>query len=215
MINKSLVVSDTGPIITLCKINKLDILHNMFGQVYIPKAVFDELYSENYPDEYAYVKSLSFIRILDVQSQDKVKYILDSDLNLHRGEAEAIILAEEINNEEDGFLIIDDMKARSYAETRGIHTIGAIGVIAQAIRKHLIDTSELETCIQIMKKSSRFYNESLYNALRITAKEITLSKKTDIIVNKIDDKKNEEVLVGEFQRHKNTFQTLRDNSFSR
>ncbi|MCM1143436.1 MAG: DUF3368 domain-containing protein [Blautia sp.] len=38
-----IVVSDTTPLISLLKIERLDLLEKLFGQVLIPKAVFDEL----------------------------------------------------------------------------------------------------------------------------------------------------------------------------
>lgn len=37
------VVSDTTPLISLLKIGKLDILKEIFGDIYIPKAVLSEL----------------------------------------------------------------------------------------------------------------------------------------------------------------------------
>lgn len=38
-----IVVSDTTPLISLLKINRIDLLEKLFGQVLIPQAVFDEL----------------------------------------------------------------------------------------------------------------------------------------------------------------------------
>ena len=38
-----IVVSNTTPLISLLKINHLDLLEKLFGQVLILKAVFDEL----------------------------------------------------------------------------------------------------------------------------------------------------------------------------
>lgn len=38
-----IVVSDTTPLISLLKINKLDLLEKLFGKVLIPEAVFSEL----------------------------------------------------------------------------------------------------------------------------------------------------------------------------
>ena len=47
-----LIVSDTTPIISLMKAELLDLLEKMFGDVYIPQAVYDELTSNpNYPVE--------------------------------------------------------------------------------------------------------------------------------------------------------------------
>ena len=38
-----IVVSDTTPLISLLKINQLDLLEKLFGEVLIPEAVFNEL----------------------------------------------------------------------------------------------------------------------------------------------------------------------------
>ena len=40
-----IVVSDTTPLISLLKVGHLDLLYKYFGEVQIPKAVFDELTS--------------------------------------------------------------------------------------------------------------------------------------------------------------------------
>ena len=40
-----IVVSDTTPLISLLKINRIDLLEKLFGDVLIPQAVFDELYN--------------------------------------------------------------------------------------------------------------------------------------------------------------------------
>mgnify|MGYP007123077859 FL=1 len=37
-----IVVSDTTPLISLLKMERLDLLEKLFGQVLIPQAVFDE-----------------------------------------------------------------------------------------------------------------------------------------------------------------------------
>ncbi len=38
-----IVISDTTPLISLLKINRLDLLEKLFGQVQIPQGVFSEL----------------------------------------------------------------------------------------------------------------------------------------------------------------------------
>ena len=38
-----IVVSDTTPLISLLKINRIDLLERLFGEVLIPQAVFNEL----------------------------------------------------------------------------------------------------------------------------------------------------------------------------
>ena len=41
-----IVVSDTTPLISLLKIKRVDLLKELFGEVLIPQAVFDELTSD-------------------------------------------------------------------------------------------------------------------------------------------------------------------------
>ena len=38
-----IVISDTTPLISLLKINRIDLLEKLFGDVLIPQAVFEEL----------------------------------------------------------------------------------------------------------------------------------------------------------------------------
>lgn len=40
-----IVISDTTPIISLLKINQLELLNHLFGEVQIPDAVYEELIS--------------------------------------------------------------------------------------------------------------------------------------------------------------------------
>ena len=51
-----LVVSDTTPIISLMKDNRLNILKELFKEIIIPEAVFNELTSnQNFPEERALI----------------------------------------------------------------------------------------------------------------------------------------------------------------
>lgn len=42
-----IVISDTTPIISLLKVNRLDLLEKLFGEVLIPNAVYEELTSDS------------------------------------------------------------------------------------------------------------------------------------------------------------------------
>ena len=52
-----IIISDTTPIISLLKINRLDLLEKLFGSVQIPRRVFTELTdNERYSKEADVVK---------------------------------------------------------------------------------------------------------------------------------------------------------------
>ena len=49
-----IVIADTSPIISLLKINRLDLLSELFGSIFIPEAVYNELtQNEKYLNGYS------------------------------------------------------------------------------------------------------------------------------------------------------------------
>ena len=80
---------------------------------------------------------------LEVQTLSWIETQVVADLNqvaslrtvLERGEAEAIVLALELNTE---FLIIDENPGRAIARQYGINIIGVLGVLLEAKRQGLI-----------------------------------------------------------------------------
>ena len=59
-----IVVSDTTPIISLIKINRLDLLKELFNEVLIPDAVFRELTTNTvFANEAQIVRTSSFLKV--------------------------------------------------------------------------------------------------------------------------------------------------------
>ena len=56
-----IVVSDTTPLISLLKIKRVDLLKELFGEVLIPQAVFDEVISVFKWKQIKFVKRNSFL----------------------------------------------------------------------------------------------------------------------------------------------------------
>jgi predicted nucleic acid-binding protein len=129
-----IVVSDTSPITNLIKIGRLDILQNLFNEVIIPSKVYEELV--NYEQQLEEVRNNSWIIVKTVKDSEKVQNLLKQ---LDPGEAEAIILAQELDA---NVLIIDERKGRALAEGLGLKIVGLIGILVQAKKLGLI--SELK-----------------------------------------------------------------------
>jgi predicted nucleic acid-binding protein len=123
-----IVVADTGPLISLAVINKLDLLDTLFDRIAIPQAVWQEL--ENNLEE------LSIPQIRRFQSNIiAVKHYQDINPDLDTGEKEAIILYDEIQADR---LLIEDKAARHFAEGRGIICTGTLGILTEARSRNLI-----------------------------------------------------------------------------
>jgi uncharacterized protein len=157
-----IVVSDTSPISNLLQIGDLDLLRQLFQEIIIPQDVFNELCE---------VKTQA--DILSEQTWIKTSTVAGSELKaellkeLDKGEAEAIILAIELHAD---YLLIDEVKGRSIAESYGIKVVGILGVLLQAKQKGLI--ADVKTHLQKLVDEAGFWlNPKLIEKVLEIAKE--------------------------------------------
>jgi len=157
-----IVVSDTTPIISLIKINRLDILKRMFGEVHIPEAVFGELTSNVlFKEEAQTVVECEYIKKMSVDNAKSVD-LLRRSTNLDAGESEAIVLADSLEN---SILLIDEAKGRKIAKTMGLNIMGTIGILLVAYEDGLLDKESIEECIEVIRTSKLRISESLLDLL--------------------------------------------------
>src|SRR5256885_1942865 len=104
-----IVVSDTTAVTTLLKAGEERLLQQLFNEVLVPQAVWDELraFHTRLPD-------FILLRLLANPDQ-RVR----GTETLGRGEAEAIKLAKELNA---ALLLTDDRKARAAATALGVNS---------------------------------------------------------------------------------------------
>ena len=124
-----IVVSNATPLIGLAKIGQLALLRELLGTILIPQAVYEEVVTRA-PDRPGAieVRQATWIRVRIPADQAKVNY-LRADLD--PGEAEALILAEELNAD---LILLDEPKARLAAELLGLRFMGTVGVLLLAKR---------------------------------------------------------------------------------
>lgn len=127
------VVSNASPLITLARIGKLDLLHDLYGEFTIPEAVWREVVVEGAGQPGAdEVKGATWIKMHAVANRQLV-HALQQELDA--GEAEAIVLASEMEAE---LLLMDERLGRETARHLGLRYTGVIGVLIEAKRKGLI-----------------------------------------------------------------------------
>lgn len=129
-----IVVSDTTPLIGLATIGRFEILHQLFGEVYIPKAVYDEAVTAGRKKGGAKreVSEALWIKVVAIQDRLAVDVLLDE---LDLGEAEAIVLARELNAE---WVLMDEKKGRRKLSQLKIQKVGTIGILLKAKEVGLI-----------------------------------------------------------------------------
>lgn len=120
-----IVVSDTTAITTLIKAGREGLLAELFGEVLVPNAVFQELL-RSHPILPAFLRRAEITDSADVAA-------LGSQLG--RGESEAIVLAFELKAD---FLLIDERRGRRIAQERHLKIIGLLGIVLLAHGRGLI-----------------------------------------------------------------------------
>jgi predicted nucleic acid-binding protein len=114
-------VTNSTCLIGLERIDRLDILPQVFDTVFAPPAVAKEVQTP-----------LDWLRVQAVANSSVVTALRTQ---MDEGEAEAIALALEL---EDVLLILDDKKARRVAQQMGMKVIGTVGMLLRAKRQGVI-----------------------------------------------------------------------------
>lgn len=127
-----LVVSDTSAITNLIQLNQLHLLKKLYSEVLIPIKVFEEL--SIYENQGAILDNQEWIEVRSVKDKKLVKIL---ETHLDSGEAEAIVLAKELQVD---LLIIDERKGRIIAEEYGLKIIGLLGILILSKKNGYIES---------------------------------------------------------------------------
>jgi uncharacterized protein len=156
------VVSDTTAISSLFRVGKLDLLQELFAEVILPNAVFEELTAlEAHGYDISKIREASWIQVRQANNLTMVQ-TLNNTLDL--GESEAIALALETAAD---ILIIDEKRGRLKARELGIPTVGLIGIISQLKKAGHIDA--VKPFLDELRTIGFWIDQNSYN--RILASE--------------------------------------------
>jgi predicted nucleic acid-binding protein len=148
------VVVNTTPLIALSHIGQLDILKKMYGEILIPNAVYNELSAK--PDSICKIEvdnSKDWIRVEEIKNQmAKSMY----KTQLHEGEVEVMILAQEVNAD---LVIIDDANAKKHAKYLKLPVTGTLGVLIKAKQNGYVD--KLKPMLQMMIENGIYISQDL------------------------------------------------------
>ncbi len=149
-----IVVSNSSPLIALAKIGKLYILRELFKEIIIPKAVWNEVVVKGKGKPGAEeVEKAEWIKVKEVRDKLSVE-VLKGEIEI--GEAEAIILAKELNAD---LLIMDEKIPRIIAESIGLRVIGSLAILYIAKKRGLIKENFDEIVKELRAKGIRFSDD--------------------------------------------------------
>ena len=127
------VVSDSGPLIALAAIGRLDLLRALFGQIVIPQAFYEEVVIRGQGDPGSVeVRAAAWIEVR--QTKDHLAVNLLREV-LDAGESEAIVLAQELSAR---YVLLDDALARRKTRFIGLPLTGTLGLVLMAREAGLV-----------------------------------------------------------------------------
>ena len=129
------VATNAGPLIYLSVLGRLSLLRDLFSEVLLPDAVYEEvvLHGHGLPgaNETKAAVEDGWLRRAVVQNRALVDALLGE---LDVGEAEAIALARELGLR---WILMDDRSGRAKARLMGLTVTGTIGVLLLAKRSSI------------------------------------------------------------------------------
>jgi uncharacterized protein len=155
---KGRLISNTGPIIALCSIDRLEILRGIFEEVVLPETVHDEIMQggKNFIGLGCYRKAM-WIKVQSLESPiDPLLCTL-----LDKGEASVIHLFQEKGAD---FVLIDERKARKIArEIYGMHVVGSARILLEAKHRGLI--SNVREPLEGMRSAGYWIHDNIVKAV--------------------------------------------------
>lgn len=151
-----IVVSNSSPLRYLVLVDAVQVLPQLFGQVAIPPAVSYELSRTGTPQPVR-----DFMAALPPWLKITAPAIADPSLHVHWGEAQAILLAQELKATR---LLIDDRKALAAAQKRGVKTTRTLALLVLAAEMQHIDLAD--TFDRLKRTNFRAAPSLLDNILR-------------------------------------------------
>lgn len=150
----SIVVADTGTLISLGLANQIDLVEKMLGDFYLANAVWEELQRYENPEFDKNLLKYVQKRVTKIKSKNYLSVIMDY------GESESVILYEELRAD---YLLIDDNKARKIAESLDVNCIGSIGLLVKAKQNGFI--SALKPAFEKWLDNERYFSTKLLNEI--------------------------------------------------
>jgi len=145
-----LIIADSTCLIGLERIDKIDLLPQMYSQVIIPPQVQKEF-------------GLSFAWLI-VKNPQNIGMVNSLKLMVDDGESEAIALAYELGYR----LVVDDKQARNIAKRLDIEIIGTVGILVKAKQLGLID--QLLTILEALENKGFYLSQSLPSVILLFQK---------------------------------------------
>lgn len=144
----SVILIDASPLMALAKLNRLDLLADLYGEVKTPRAVYDEVVTQGLSRGALDALTVRLFweqrdwPVIDVP--EPVLSAYTPPVILGPGEIEVLALAQTL---EDPLVLVDDEVARVEARRLELHVHGTLGILVRSYREDLLSFDQIELLI--------------------------------------------------------------------
>ncbi|MEK6893282.1 MAG: DUF3368 domain-containing protein [Nanoarchaeota archaeon] len=165
---KKEAVSNASTIIFAAKINRLDLLKNIFKRIFVPFEVIDEIFKKESPENNIIKKERGVLF-----NEVKVRKIMNIPAGIGERAAISYCIANKVL-----IFMSDDKKARIFAESFNIQPIGILGIILVNLKENLISIDEAENVFQELIDKGFYVSSDIYAEMMKQIKIIGKGRRT-------------------------------------
>lgn len=158
------VIVNSTPVIALCNADLLFVLKELYGEVIIPKSVYDEVTAKVDSACNQIKNNSDWIRVEEIKDITHRKMY---KAKLHSGEVDVMILAQEEPGAD--LVIIDDNAAKKTAKYLGLTVTGTMGVLIKAKRMGVI--SSVKEALKKIQNNGFYISDELVKLILKQVKE--------------------------------------------
>jgi predicted nucleic acid-binding protein len=128
-----IVVSNTSPVLNLACVGELQVLNALYGRIFVPASVAGEIDRlRRHDPRFANVALPAFVEVVSEIDTARVAAL---ELDLDRGEAEAISLAVDLKAD---LVLIDERRGRAATRRLGLIPFGLLGILLEARQRNVL-----------------------------------------------------------------------------
>lgn len=166
----NLIIADTGPVIALATINRLDIFRELSKQVCVPKTVVRELLAKVGKEADIIDAALSSFMV----SCDKPEQADHDNINpiiKALGSGERDVIAKAYYSKKQTIVVIDDKAARTIAKKLQLNVTGTIGILLKAKERNLLKDDFADSLYSIRKNGYYLSDRIIELACKIASEK--------------------------------------------
>jgi uncharacterized protein len=146
------VVLNNTPLVALWSLGRLDILRDLYQEALIPRAVEEEFLATEASARRKALDDAPWVRTVELPHPRRAL----AYAGLHRGEAAVLALAEEMDAR---LVVLDERKARRYAERLGLSLTGTLGLLLEAKKAGFVGS--ISDCVTQLLSAGLFLSPEL------------------------------------------------------